>query len=125
METKYMNVKTGSVDNYDGWFYVSDDGDEVNAVDLGEVVEVVKDKNGNWVEPKDIPQVTWTAWNNSSFLNGERKAGSVLSAVRDARAYIRGELYGEGKASIYVDGQLVRQDEKSIFTSFRWKVTKY
>lgn len=48
-ETNYMNLETGSVDTRDGWFYTNEDGDTVNAVDLGEVVEVVK-TNGEWVE---------------------------------------------------------------------------
>ena len=51
MENKfYMNIETGSVDTYDGWYYTNEDGKEVNAVDLGEVVEVVKDKDGDWEE---------------------------------------------------------------------------
>lgn len=37
-----MNPETGSVD--------SQDGVTVNAVELGEVVEVVKDENGDWIE---------------------------------------------------------------------------
>ena len=45
----YMNTKTGSVDTKDGWDYVTEEGKTVNAVDLGEVVEVVKDENGDWV----------------------------------------------------------------------------
>jgi hypothetical protein len=47
-EKRYMNPETGSIDTYDGWFYKNEDGKEVNAVDLGEVVEV--DKNGNATE---------------------------------------------------------------------------
>lgn len=46
----YMNPATGSVDTYDGWWYKNEDGEMVNAVDLGEVVAVVKDGNGNWIE---------------------------------------------------------------------------
>lgn len=68
-----------------------------------------------------MSKITWTAKNNSSFLNGEREASSVRAAVIAARAYIRGELYGEGKAIIFVDGQPVRQDECSIQTGFRWE----
>ena len=64
--------------------------------------------------------ITWSAKNNSSFLNGRRKAKSVLAAVRAGRAYVRGELYGEGTLTIYVDDHPVRQDERSIFTGFRW-----
>ena len=46
----YMNVKTGSVDTKDGWDYKNEDNETVNAVDLGEVVEVEKDSEGNWIE---------------------------------------------------------------------------
>lgn len=49
-EKMYMNVQTGSVDTYDGWYYTNQDGEEVNAVDLGEVAEVVKNQDGAWVE---------------------------------------------------------------------------
>jgi len=125
METKmYMNVETGNVDDYEGWWYEDADGHEVNAVDLGEVVEVVRNAYGDYAEAKDVPHITWTASNNSSFLNGEREASSIRAAVRDARRYIRGELYGEGKATIFVDGQPMREDEKSIFTGYQWRVTK-
>lgn len=67
-----------------------------------------------------MSKITWTAKNNSSFLNGEREASSIRAAVIAARAYIRGELYGEGKATIFVDGQPVRQDECSLHTGLRW-----
>ena len=36
----YMNVETGSVDDYEGWQYTNEDGGQVNAVDRGEVVPV-------------------------------------------------------------------------------------
>ena len=64
---------------------------------------------------------TWTAKNNSSFLNGTRSASSKIAAVRAAKAYVRGELYGEGTATIYCDGQPVEQHERSIFTGMTWK----
>ena len=52
METKmYMNIETGSVDDYDNWIYEDEDGEIRNAVDEGGVVEVVK-VNGEWVEVK-------------------------------------------------------------------------
>ncbi len=50
MTTYYMNATTGSVDVKDGWYYKNDSGEVVNAVDRGEVVEVVKDENGDWTE---------------------------------------------------------------------------
>ena len=40
--------------------------------------------------------ITWTASNNSSFLDGCREASSIAAAVRAARRYIRYELCGEG-----------------------------
>ena len=49
-EKMYMNTKTGSVDSYEGWHYENDDGNSVNAADLGEVVEVKKNDDGDWVE---------------------------------------------------------------------------
>ena len=70
-----------------------------------------------------MSKVTWSAKNNSSFLNGERKATTVLAAVRAAREYIRGELYGEGVATIYVDGNPVKQTERSIHTGYVWTTT--
>lgn len=47
-DAMYMNPVTGSVDTYDGWWYENEDGEKVNAVDLGEVVAVIKDKDGTW-----------------------------------------------------------------------------
>lgn len=44
----YMNPVTGSVDTYDGWWYEDKDGNQVNAVDKGEVVEVVWDEDGQY-----------------------------------------------------------------------------
>lgn len=46
----YMNVETGSVDTRDGWGYENEAGETVNAVDLGEVIEVNQNENGDWVE---------------------------------------------------------------------------
>ena len=69
-------------------------------------------------------QITWSAKNNSSFLNGSRPAKTITGAVRAARAYLNSELYGEGKITIYVDGDPVRQDEKSLHTGGVWKTTE-
>lgn len=70
-----------------------------------------------------MAKITWTAKNNSSFLNGERTAKSVLAAVRAGRQYVFGELYGEGALTIFVDGEPVREDERSMFTRYEWKTT--
>jgi len=68
-------------------------------------------------------KITWSAENNSSFLNGTRSAKTIRGAVTAARAYVMGELYGEGTLTIFVDGAPVRTDEKSIFTNQRWVTT--
>ena len=36
----YMNTETGSTGTYNEWWYENESGDQVNAVDLGEVVEL-------------------------------------------------------------------------------------
>ncbi len=65
--------------------------------------------------------ITWTASNNSSFLNGEREAKTMTGAVRAARQYVRGELMGEGKITIMEDGVPVREDRCDMFTGYRWE----
>lgn len=68
-----------------------------------------------------MSKITWTAKNNSSFLNGSRPANTMRSAVTAAKRYVEGELYGEGTITIFEDGNPVRQLERSIFTGFRWE----
>ncbi len=46
----YMNIQTGEVDTYESWYYENEEGETVNAVDLGEVVEVIKNSDGDWIE---------------------------------------------------------------------------
>ena len=36
-EKMYMNTCTGNVDCYNGWWYENENGEKVNAVELGEV----------------------------------------------------------------------------------------
>ncbi|MDA3858352.1 MAG: hypothetical protein PF480_08995 [Roseovarius sp.] len=48
-EKMYMNIETGSVAPADEWGYQDENGETVNAVDRGEVIEVVLD-NGEWIE---------------------------------------------------------------------------
>ena len=51
MEDKfYMNIETGAVDTLAGWWYENEGGMVVNAVALGEVVEVVEDGEGDWFQ---------------------------------------------------------------------------
>ena len=68
-----------------------------------------------------MSNVTWTASNNSSFLNGEREAKTIKGAVRAARQYVRGELMGEGRITIFEDGVPVREDRCDMFTGNQWK----
>ena len=45
-KTMYMNPVTGSVDTYQGWYYENTIGETVNAVDRGEVIDVVASCDG-------------------------------------------------------------------------------
>lgn len=50
-EKVYMEPATGSVDTYDGWWYEDENGNQVNGVDRGELVEVYWDDDvDNWEE---------------------------------------------------------------------------
>ena len=40
MEKIYMNIETGSTGTIDEWDYENESGKIVNAVDLGEVIEI-------------------------------------------------------------------------------------
>lgn len=44
----YMHIATGSIGQYNDWYYLDDTGKEVNAVDLGEVVEVIQNFDGTY-----------------------------------------------------------------------------
>lgn len=71
--------------------------------------------------------VYWTASNNSNYLNGYRQANSMRAAVRDARNYVRNELYGEGTITYYDNLRdaeqdcRLRTDERGMFTGHRWQ----
>lgn len=69
-------------------------------------------------------KITWSAKNDSYYLNGQESAKSVRAAVIAARHYLENEMMGYGRITIYEDGEAIRQDEKSIWTSYRWRVTK-
>ena len=49
-EPMYMNVETGTVGPAREWIYENESGELVDAVELGEVVEVVKNEKRAWVE---------------------------------------------------------------------------
>jgi hypothetical protein len=65
-------------------------------------------------------KITWGAQNNSTFMPRTRSANTMIGAVRAAREFIRGELFGEGVATIYIDGKPVKQTECSIHTGYQW-----
>lgn len=53
--TTYMNIETGSTGIYAEWWYVNNEGEMVNAVDLNEVIEVEWDEAiGYWTESSDL-----------------------------------------------------------------------
>ena len=48
-EKIYMNTITGAVDKYEDWYYENEEGEQVNAVDLNEVVEVFLTSKGEYI----------------------------------------------------------------------------
>jgi len=69
----------------------------------------------------------WSAKNSNSYLNGCREAKTLRAAVRDARRYVRDELYGEGEIAFF-EGDLdnpVRVDRRDIRTGNRWEVNNF
>jgi hypothetical protein len=70
--------------------------------------------------------ITWTAKNNSSYLNGRRSANTMRGAVSAARRYLADELYGEGTILYYEgdDDTPIREDEISIHTGMRMVTRK-
>ncbi len=76
MKSLYMNAATGSVDGYDGWWHENEEGESVNAVDLGEVVEVVKAKDGGWVEA-GVSQAAATLGRKGGSARTEAKANAA------------------------------------------------
>ncbi len=47
----FMNPHTGSVDDYDGWFYFDENGVQKNGVDRQEVIPVIwKKETETWIE---------------------------------------------------------------------------
>ena len=62
MITLYRNPETGSVDTYEGWDYETDDGEQRNAVDSGEVVELtdedIDDELQDWKGERTIISLT-------------------------------------------------------------------
>ena len=72
---------------------------------------------------KNSTKITWTGSNNSTFLNGEEPARTILGAVRAAIKYGNGELMGEGKLTIFEDGYPVRIYEAGLLAGtprFDW-----
>ena len=67
--------------------------------------------------------IYWTARNNSTFMTGVRVSFSMSDAVRDARKFLRDELYNEGVISYYATRDTkdmpIRVDELSIHTGYK------
>jgi len=95
-ETKYMNINTGSVDAFDGWWYENEDGEMVNGVNLGEVVEIEKyelqncdyfnDENTSGYDDKDIRNLNQklkTAWCGEGCLKTLKE--KILTAYDNER----------------------------------------
>ena len=65
--------------------------------------------------------ITWTAGNHHTFLNGHIPAKTIKGAVIAARRYLRQECAQDmGTLTIYVDDIPVRTDRCDVFTSYRW-----
>jgi hypothetical protein len=68
-------------------------------------------------------KITWTAYNNSTFLDGEERARTVRGAIRAAKQYADGELFGEGTIIISADGVVIRRLEAGLLAGtqrFHW-----
>ena len=63
--------------------------------------------------------IAWGASNG--YKSTEGTASTILAAVRAARKFVRCELKGEGRISIYEDGVEIREDHCDNFTNFVWK----
>ena len=73
-----------------------------------------------------MSKITWTASNNSRYLNGDREARTILGAARAAIRYSDNELYGEGTITIMEDGEPVRVYEAGLLVGTAkgtWKRT--
>lgn len=69
--------------------------------------------------------IYWTAYNNSTFKAEMKEATTLFAAVREARRFLRNELYGEGTIHYYHSKDApvpFRTDELSIHTKYRWEV---
>ena len=82
----YMNVATGSVDTKENWDYENEDGETVNAVDLGEVVEVVKEGN-DWVDPEDQKFMFVSDDNSSAGISTEGTLSKIYMVQDTVEGY--------------------------------------
>lgn len=82
----YMNVATGSVDTKENWDYENEDGETVNAVDLGEVVEVVKEGN-DWVDPEDQKFMFVSDDNSSAGISTEGTLSKIYMIQDTVEGY--------------------------------------
>lgn len=109
-EKMYMNAETGSVDNYAGWDYENENGETVNAVELGEVFEVILNEDGEWVEGEFVEET------NEKLLE---KALVESGYYSQESAEIITEKWAEGFISdCYLDeGEKLSEKEIESFVS--------
>lgn len=85
---KYMNVETGSVDDYDGWWYEDENGASVNAVDNGKVVPVIWDgKEQCWAEGVEPSPASYLG----SIRTSKKAASSRENGKKGGRPRIKPE----------------------------------
>lgn len=67
--------------------------------------------------------ITWEAHNDSTIMVRPEEATSTLAAIRAGRKFVNNDLYGTGILYIMHGDTLVRKDEKSIRTGYKWQTT--
>lgn len=82
----YMNAATGSVDTRENWDYENENGETVNAVDLGEVIEVVKEGQ-DWVEPEDQRFMQISEDNSSAGISTEGTLSKIYMIQDTVEGY--------------------------------------
>lgn len=77
---QYMNIKTGSIDTYDGWYYTDENGKTVNAVDLGEVEEMATIE----IACDHEHQISFRNWLNAQGYDASigNTTGNLINGIR-------------------------------------------
>lgn len=92
-EKMYMNAETGSVDNYAGWDYENENGETVNAVELGEVFEVILNEDGEWVEGEFVVE------DNEEMAETYKVVADTINGVQIVEIYEDEENFFEALAT--------------------------